>query len=66
MTQFYKVKENPHIVRDGESKALINTDVASLMEHKKKKKLEQEVKSLNQDVQEIKQMLLHIINKINN
>ena len=66
MSKLLKVEDHPNLIRDSNSKALINTDIASLMEYKKKKQLEQEVKTLSQDVQEIKQMLLHIISKINN
>lgn len=68
MTNYAKVKEHKDLVRDMESKAILNIDTQALMEHRKKKALMREVvnnsNKINQmesDIGEIKQMLLSII-----
>jgi hypothetical protein len=54
------ISEHPTLVRDRNSKALINTDIAALNEYKNKKKLVEDVRELKQDIQEIKQLLFQL------
>jgi len=58
-----KVKDHPHLVRDMESKAVLNTNYAALVEYRKKKQMEEELNSLKSDVGEIKKMLQALLNK---
>jgi hypothetical protein len=59
----YKVKDHPHLVKDMESKAVLNTNYAALLEYKKKKQMEEEFNSLKSDVEDIKKMLQALLNK---
>lgn len=63
--KLYKVQDHPDLVKDMNSKAVLNTNYAALLEHKKKKRIEEEVKSLKDDVQEIKSTLNLIISMLN-
>ena len=45
------------------SKAILNTNYAALLEYKKKKQMEEEFNSLKSDVEEIKSMLQALLNK---
>ena len=56
------VEEHPSLMRDKRSKALINTDIASLNEYKNKKRMIEDVNILKNDVQEIKHLLLQLVN----
>lgn len=67
----YSVTDNPHLKRDGFSKAILNTDVNALREHQRKQKVSQEleqnnakIEKLEQDVSEIKMLLTTILNKL--
>jgi len=62
-TNLYKVKDHPHLVKDMESKAVLNTNYAALLEYKKKKQMEEEFNSLKSDVEDIKKMLQALLNK---
>ena len=59
----YKVKDHPHLVKDMNSKAILNTNYAALLEYKKKKQMKEEFNSLKSDVEEIKSMLQALLNK---
>jgi hypothetical protein len=59
----YKVKDHPHLVKDMDSKAVLNTNYAALLEYKKKKQMEEEFNSLKSDVEDIKKMLQALLNK---
>ena len=66
----YIVKENTNLRRDGFSKAIINTDVGALKEHRQKAKLvnnmaetNNKVEKLEQELSEIKDLLKQLINK---
>ena len=58
-----KVKDHPHLVKDMESKAVLNTNYAALVEYKRKKQMEEEFNSLKSDVEDIKKMLQALLNK---
>ena len=59
----YKVKDHPHLIKDMDSKAVLNTNYAALLEDKKKKQMEEEFNSLKSDVEDIKKMLQALLNK---
>jgi hypothetical protein len=59
----YKVKDHPHLVKDMESKAVLNTNYAALVEYRRKKQMEEEFNSLKSDVEDIKKMLQALLNK---
>ena len=58
-----KVKDHPHLVKDMESKAVLNTNYAALVEYRRKKQMEEEFNSLKSDVEDIKKMLQALLNK---
>ena len=58
-----KVKDHPHLVKDMESKAVLNTNYAALVEYKRKKQMEEEFNSLKSDMEDIKKMLQVLLNK---
>ena len=67
----YAVTDNPHLQRDGYSKAILNTDIGGLIEHQRKQKMSQELEQnnakivkLEQDVSDIKTLLTTILNKL--
>jgi hypothetical protein len=61
----YKVKEHTDLVKDMDSKAVLNTNYAALYEYRKRKQLEDEVKSLREDVGDIKNSLNLIVSMLN-
>jgi hypothetical protein len=63
MMNLYKVKDHPHLIKDMDSKAVLNTNYAALLEYKKKKQMEEEFNSLKSDVEDIKKMLQALLNK---
>lgn len=67
MTNFAKVKDDKGLVRDMDSKAILNIDVQSLQDHRRKKQaaLQQtkRLESLEQSVAEMKEMLRILIQK---
>jgi hypothetical protein len=63
MMNLYKVKDHPDLVKDMNSKAILNTNYAALLEYKKKKQMEEEFNSLKSDVEDIKKMLQALLNK---
>jgi len=72
-----KVIGEPGLVRDPNSKALLNTDTSSLQEHRKKREMykqlndsvnsigniNSEIDGIKQEMLEIKSMLIQLINK---
>jgi tetrahydromethanopterin S-methyltransferase subunit B len=60
-----KVKDHPHLVKDLDSKAVLNTNYAALLEYKRKKQMEEEVKSLKTDVSDMKDTLNKILSLLN-
>ena len=63
MTSLVPVSNHPRLLRDKNSKALINTDIAALKEYKNRKKIAEDVDILKNEVQELKHLILLLINK---
>ena len=66
MNGLIPVSDHPSLLRDKNSKALINTDLAALNEYKNKKKLIEDVNSLKNEVQDIKRLMMELIHSIKN
>jgi hypothetical protein len=65
MGKLYKVQDHPDLVKDMNSKAVLNTNYAALLEHKKKQKISQEIDNLKKDVSEIKDTLKLLVSMLN-
>lgn len=67
MTDYYKVEGNDSLIRDGSSKAIINTNTKEYQNYVEKRdmmaKQKQEIDSLKKDMSEIKEMLATLIGK---
>ena len=63
MISLVPVSNHPRLLRDKNSKALINTDIAALKEYKNRKKMAEDVDILKNEVQELKHLILLLINK---
>jgi|Laugrefa1bdmlbdn_1035148.scaffolds.fasta_scaffold01548_2 DNA topoisomerase VI subunit B len=67
MTDYYKVEGNDSLIRDGSSKAIINTNAKEYQNYVEKRnmmaKQKQEIDSLKKDMSEIKEMLATLIGK---
>ena len=65
---YIKVRDNPNIVRDLKSGAILNIDedmILKARERKRKKKQDQEeLEKMKSDITEIKDLLSSLINKI--
>ena len=66
MNSLIPVSDHPSLLRDKNSKALINTDIAALNEYKNKKKLIEDVSSLKNEVQDLKRLMQELIHSIKN
>lgn len=55
-----KVKDQPHLVRDMHSKAILNTDIASLNEYKEKKKTKTQLEEVSNEINNIKEEFLEV------
>lgn len=69
--KYAKVKENPELIRDMESKAVLNTNLSALEAYKKKREKQQEIQSavedintMKQDINELKTLMQRILDKI--
>ena len=69
--KYAKVKENPELIRDMESKAVLNTNLSALEAYKKKREKQQEIQSavedintMKQDINELKTLMQRILEKI--
>jgi flagellar basal body-associated protein FliL len=70
MTNYAKVKEHKELIRDMHSKAILNIDEQSLLEHRKKKSMmkeivnnSQKINQIENDISEIKQILFSLSDK---
>ena len=61
----YKVEEHPDLVKDMDSKAVLNTNYAALLEYRKKKQMEDELNNIKSDVHDIKILLNSILSTLN-
>lgn len=61
----YRIDDEPDLVKDMDSKAILNTNYASYLEYRKKQKMEYEIQHLKNDVGDIKQMLNSIVSMLN-
>ena len=55
--KLYKIEEHANLVKDMDSKAILNTNTAALTEYKKKQEMKKDIDSLKSDIGEMKQML---------
>jgi hypothetical protein len=69
--KYAQVKENPELIRDMDSKAVLNTNVAALQAYKKKREKQQEIQSavddinnMKNEINEIKTLMQRILDKI--
>jgi len=69
--KYAKVKENPELIRDMNSKAVLNTNLTALQAYKKKREKQQEIQSavedinnLRQEVNELKTLMQRLLDKI--
>jgi|LauGreDrversion4_2_1035121.scaffolds.fasta_scaffold1537052_2 hypothetical protein len=69
--KYAKVKENPELIRDMDSKAVLNTNLNALQAYKKKREKQQEIQSavedinnLRQEVNELKTLMQRLLDKI--
>lgn len=60
-----KIKDHPDLVKDMDSKAVLNTNYAALLEYRKKQQMQEEIQNLKSDVSEIKSLLNNIVLMIN-
>lgn len=61
----YKVEEYPDLVKDMDSKAVLNTNYAALLEYRKKKQMEDELNLIRSEVGDIKILLNSILSSLN-
>jgi len=63
-----KVKDNPSLVRNSYSKAILNTDNVALQAYKARKnkdnKTKNEINTMKQDINELKTLMQRILDKI--
>lgn len=69
MSNFAKVKDHNGLIRDMDSKAILNVDTKALTEHRSKKQVmkgvidnSKKIDNLENDISEIKQLLAQLIN----
>ena len=63
--KLYKVEDHPDLVKDMDSKAVLNNNYAALSEYRKKQQMQKVVQSLKEDVQDMKQTLNKILSLLN-
>ena len=63
--KLYKVENHPDLVKDMESKAVLNNNFAALSDYRKKQQMQREVESLKEDVRDIKFTLDKILSLLN-
>lgn len=65
MEKLYKIENHPDLIKDMNSKAVLNTNYAALAEYKKKKQIEDDVQLLKNEMSDIKRMLGMILDNMN-
>lgn len=70
MTDYAKVKDHENLIRDLHSKAILNVDNQSLVEHRKKKEMmkkvinnSQKIDKIENELSDIKKLLSILIDK---
>jgi|SaaInlStandDraft_2_1057019.scaffolds.fasta_scaffold445408_2 hypothetical protein len=68
-----RVKNQPHLYRDSNSKGVVNGSLAALNEHKRNRNqmqkineidaMKNDINNMKGDMKEIKNLLLHLVNK---
>ena len=53
----YRVKENPDYIKDNDTGAVLNTNVAKLKDYKIRKKQDRKIEDLQHEVAELKALL---------
>jgi hypothetical protein len=68
MTDYLKIENSPDLVKDTRSGAILNTNVRALEAYRKKReksdkvdKLESEISSLKQNIDELKSLMLAVL-----
>tara|TARA_Y100000004_G_scaffold68497_2_gene76864 strand:- start:4931 stop:5158 length:228 start_codon:yes stop_codon:yes gene_type:complete len=63
--KYFKVKDNPNLLREKDSKAIINTDNDSYNAYMNRKKhqskKDRKIEKLEQEVQDLKNMILKLV-----
>lgn len=69
---FYKVTDHPNLIKDSNSKAILNVDISAVARHEKllakvqqEQKIKEDISNLQRDVGEIKSLLLQLLGKNN-
>jgi hypothetical protein len=69
--KYAKVKENPELIRDMDSKAVLNTNTTALQSYKKRREKQQEIdqsisdiNTMKQDINDLKSLMQRILDKI--
>jgi hypothetical protein len=65
MSKLYKIENHPDLVKDMDSKAVLNSNYAALLEYKRKQKVQEDVESLKSEMKDIKNMLSMILENLN-
>lgn len=70
MSNYAKVKDHKGLIRDMNSKAILNTDTHALIEHRRKKKVMSDllnqgsrIDKIEDDISQIKNMLSELLKK---
>ena len=64
-SKLVRIQDHPDLVKDMESKAVLNTNYAALLEYKKTQQMKSEIDDLKTDVSEIKDLLSTIVTMLN-
>jgi protein subunit release factor A len=71
MSKFAKVKDNPDLIRDMNTQAVLNTNTDALGAYRKRKAKEREIdqtfadiNNMKQEIQDIKTLMQRILDKI--
>jgi hypothetical protein len=69
---FYKVKEDPNLVRDSETNCILNVDRNAIFKHEmiikevgRKKRIDEELNSIKEDISELKNLLKMALSREN-
>lgn len=68
--KYLKVKDEEHLIRDADSKAILNTDLSAVKRHdlrllqvEREKRRENEINSIKQDITELKDMIRTLLSR---